>query len=1041
MQMQHQIFYREMGVRRLSALLSPVLKRFKEFPRNAVYHHLTPGDDIQIDPSKAYFHEYQQKIPVDLVSTTSNAVGDPRPLPFVPRAVISPFIRDHHDQFKYVAGAAAELSDERTLSVLNYNALKLSYRFPVNVLSELNKWQTYHRALFGKIAELTSKSNKNHYVILNPIEDIPSLSTLQIVGVKEGAPIARMFNTSDRLMVLELFNFIRNETRDKSIFSLVPPKQLSKVNLIFLTKDGRASVLNLSYLYSWIKGNEDVSGTKIAVQFDDSSVYRSFIKYLLILSSSIPEEVSETVPLSQTSELEEDSDDRADNDYISNVSKPSLVLSVKTDKVQEETIGEVGGVGLLSSMDEDLAILEHLDRKKMKDQNIEVKDGAVNEVVHEEVEHTFDEVSTEIYTSLSPTEGLERKLKLSVESGNMTASSYKKALADSKKYQLMLDPYGSRNKVTDMVKIDPKDLEIKPTDIQMKDHATIFDKSMVSSSMTHYTSEYVDKHLKNDVVKMVGALQKGGVILQSHEVDVEHTVDGSVENHRIEIKPIDGVASSLWFKVPVIEEDGSYRVAGNRYMLKKQRVDLPIRKIETTKVALSSYYGKSFVETESKMADSVSSWVCKQIDKASFEGSEHITEIKPGNTFDSDVKTPYIFSVLSERYISMKAGDLQLQFNNDVSIKMKGPSEGSMFCGTKGKTNDPVFVTNDDTFFVLIKGVWMKLGDIFTILKLDPHDAPVRFTELAVFRKSVAVALVLGYRLGWSRLLTLLKVKPRFVEPKKRLNLLEDEYPIVFNDGTYIFSRKDRNATMILAGFMDYAKVTKQYSVRDFEAKGVYLNLMTSKGLSAIYIREIDMLFDYFVDPITEEVLIDMNEPTTFEGLLIRASEMLMTREHPKSQDGSNTRIRGYERISGAVYTQMTQSIRSFRSRNIAGRSRVEISPWAVWQNLSEDPTKFMIPEINPVQDLKNDEGVTYVGEGGRSKDAINKASRSFHKNDIGTISEATVDSRDVGVNIYTSADPVLKNLRGVSHKDAEITATNRHSSAVLLAPGAMHDD
>jgi hypothetical protein len=41
--------------------------------------------------------------------------------------------------------------------------------------------------------------------------------------------------------------------------------------------------------------------------------------------------------------------------------------------------------------------------------------------------------------------------------------------------------------------------------------------------------------------------------------------------------------------------------------------------------------------------------------------------------------------------------------------------------------------------------------------------------------------------------------------------------------------------------------------LKDFENKDVYLNLLMSKGMAAIYIRELDMLENCFVDPITRK--------------------------------------------------------------------------------------------------------------------------------------------------------------------------------------------
>lgn len=1056
----YQQFYRECGIRRFSELVSPRLELFRGFPRNAVYHHLSEDDEIFPDPSKPYFQGYFKRLPLELVYNSELMVGNPRKVPFVPMKFVLPFIREHR-LFKFIPRISDIPTDDRTLAVIDYNPLKHSYRYVHTVMSDLQQWEGIHKTMWKTISDQILAGKKQHFVMLEPIKDLPSLNFLMNFGDKEGTALARIFNSNDKRFVLHLVNFLIPERRHLSVMSVIDEQALARVNIIFMLKDGRCSTVNLAYLYSWVKGDKIIEGFKVAAQYEERSVIRSLLKYFLIISASDPEEVSEQIPQDQTEEepqnnetleIPEDLDENPLTQEFSNKirSEPNPKLQLQHASPAPLTKTEIAKKStepalpahIDESLDQDLEILEKKNEQELHSRGLKLNNKELVEFAPGFKTYSHEEVSEQIQTAYPPNQVLRQKLERSLHQGDINAATYKKAIQDSEKYLKMDDPYETGKKVIERTKVDPKALAIEPVRTELKDHPTVFDKSMTKSTLQVYTNDYVGKHLHDDVLKMVGALQKGGVIVQRHEITMDHSVMGSAELHNIELKPINGAASSLWFRIPVIETDGTFKMAGNKYHMRKQRADLPIRKISSTEISLSSYYGKSFVSTESKMSTSSSAWVLKQINKAAFEGSEWISEVKPGNTFDSYAKVPYIFGLLSTAFISLKAGDLDLRFNNDENVKTKPPREGMRFCGYKSNT-EFVWVDMNDQFFLTSKeGMLIPLGDIYKVLDLNPHDAPVRFSELALFRKNVPVGVVLGYRLGFSKLLALLKVKPRIVEPRTRLNLQNDEYPIPFIDYTYIFSRKDRFATMILAGYMEYAKITKNYETKDFEHPNVYLNLLSSKGLGAIYIREIDMLFDYFVDPITEEILQDMKEPTTFDGLLLRATEMLLSYQHPKAYDGAYTRIRGYERMPGAVYRELTAAVRSFRSRNIAGKSKIEISPWQVWQSLNEDPTKMLVPDINPIQDLKNDESITYVGEGGRSADGMNKASRSFHVSDVGVISEGTVDSSLVGVNISSSANPMLRNHRGLSIQDkGEVHSTNRHCSAVLSAPGAIHDD
>jgi CRISPR/Cas system-associated exonuclease Cas4 (RecB family) len=168
---------------------------------------------------------------------------------------------------------------------------------------------------------------------------------------------------------------------------------------------------------------------------------------------------------------------------------------------------------------------------------------------------------------------------------------------------------------------------------------------------------------------------------------------------------------------------------------------------------------------------------------------------------------------------------------------------------------------------------------------------------------------------------------------------------------------------------------------------------------------------------------------------------MLDTYHHPDGQDMRYQRIRGYERFPGTIYKAMVTSIRQFKNKNISGKSRVEMSPYEVWSTIVKDPAVKMVEDINPIQNLKGSEIVTYVGEGGRAKEAMNKASRAYHVADMGIISEATVDSSDVGITAYMSANPNFKDQRGIGAHNGDIQPSRLLSTSALLAPCADQDD
>lgn len=472
----------------------------------------------------------------------------------------------------------------------------------------------------------------------------------------------------------------------------------------------------------------------------------------------------------------------------------------------------------------------------------------------------------------------------------------------------------------------------------------------------------------------------------------------------------------------------------------------PIRKIAPQVVSLSSYYGKVAVQTSPKVSNSSLAWLYRQINDASLTPGHFIHEVNPGKVYDHDFIAPYIYNALAEEYEQLRAGSLTLIFNHRYREKVNPElikiieKNGRVFCGWT-QDQAPIVVDRSNHFFSLTKNSETPLGDIYKVLGLNPEKCPVDFAEVRVFSKFIPVGVILGYYLGFSNLIGLLGVQYRVVEGRKQKNLQPGEFAVSFKDEAYVFSTSNPVATMILSGFNDYEKVIRLYERDYFEHKDVYLNLLATKKMGALYVRELDMLESSFVDPITRDILVKMKEPTTFTGLLMRSCELLTNYNTPASQARNSMRDRGYERFAGLLYKTLMQAVRQYRNKNLVGRSKIDMSPYEVWNTIMKDNALKIVEDTNPIQNLKESEVITYAGTGGRDKDTMTKPTRAYHPEDLGILSESTVDSAAVGTIAYLSANPNLEDVRGLAKKDKTLNPTSILSTSALLSAASMNDN
>jgi len=102
----------------------------------------------------------------------------------------------------------------------------------------------------------------------------------------------------------------------------------------------------------------------------------------------------------------------------------------------------------------------------------------------------------------------------------------------------------------------------------------------------------------------------------------------------------------------------------------------------------------------------------------------------------------------------------------------------------------------------------------------------------------------------------------------------------------------------------------------------------------------------------------------------------------------------------------------------------------------------MLVDDLNPIAALKQVEDVTYLGNGGRSKETMNENAREFNQSEVGIISEAVKDSGDVGISVFMSANPQLDNVRGVNlNKRKKPGPSNIFSTSAMLAPVTDKDD
>ena len=337
------------------------------------------------------------------------------------------------------------------------------------------------------------------------------------------------------------------------------------------------------------------------------------------------------------------------------------------------------------------------------------------------------------------------------------------------------------------------------------------------------------------------------------------------------------------------------------------------------------------------------------------------------------------------------------------------------------------------------------LGSIYDILGIAEKKSPVDLAVCKVLGKPIALGIMFGYWIGLSSLFRKFKVKVVTMKPRQRPDAdLVDPMVLVFKDVKVVVTEAPAAARMLIQGFIKEAKVIKDLSYREMDIPGTYGHIFKENGFHIRFLKEVDMIEDLFVDPMTKRRLSRMKEPTEMKSLCIRAVEMLETTKSPRPYDGKLMAIKGYERVAGALYASLVQSTRGYKNQYNSKRKALEMSPYAVWQGVTQDPSVRPIEDTNPVQYLKEIDGFTLGGTGGLSARTLTIEARRFDPNSLGIVSEASLDNGDVGGSGYLSVNPQMNDIMGMNDSKVEMRdsdPTASFSTSYLLNAFSDSDD
>lgn len=1073
--MLYEPYYRKYGVRRKGQLDNPPIQSMSMvmLPKYSIYHYNSDNStDLGPSEKNPWYHLDDRIRYIDHVTEYVQPTQGIVIRKQVPVLQIIEKYRQQHRSLKKLRNFASVDQMVNTLIIENYNVLNFVYRYQPHRYSNYYRFVNHYGTVINRMNELGKTSTRQQFMEIRLPKRV--LSRLQYnVLAKEyirglNSKLVKTFKNNDSWLFFHLWLWL-SDKREYSIFNKLSPLLFDKMNFI-IEESGYYTLINLGMLNSWRKEEQETIQDHEDVLVEDEEgnasaenthlltvrfyrLVQKLLDYRVNQGSvdDIEENFNQDIDVSDVTVTDEEENEEPD--LKPKTHYPEGILNEATNEKNQITKKALP----------DSQVKTTNKTSQLPDTTVRTDTKPSDHVIEDEIvpSKLLEEQRKQDEQEVRGMEGHEnphlavpsQDAKQLLNEGQITIREYNRIIRLAESFTKQPSPYDEKQTVEEFLKIPEEDIN-QINRIQVKDNPWITDKSMLEVTTEAMDKQYLEKVYHKNVIQAVMSLQKAGIMVSDIRREEFKDVSSHYEILTFKVTPIGGTTSTVNLKLPVLDEEGVFESQGTKYFVRKQRFDKPIRKVTPSHVALSSFYGKLNIKKLENKAYNAKQYYMQEIQNGLK--AERITDETYADVNRKDTLLPIDYSFIASRYAAFTAHNQELNdsiklcFNYDHRFDNLNANEqqhaleeerrnNAIFIGVSEKTKQRYYMSiKDNSTYCELNPVYRPLWELCGFPKRPP-------TELAILRlmgTNVPIVMMLGYYLGISRLCRVLNVKPRKVLRGSRSDLSSFEFDVKFADETWIFDKRNAVAALVFGGFNQYAKHLNQYSVQLFEKPDVYSTILNAVGLSYKVETEFKFLKRLFIDDVTKDILKFMKEPTEWIPLIIRAVELLTTNESKDEINMDDMLIRGNQRIAGHIYRELVRAAK-YHSRGSANtRTRFDVPVHTVFNSILSDPTTTIVDDVNPIQNIKEHDNVTFGGSDGRSTRSMVAHTRAYHKSDLGRISEATVDNQNVAVTAFLSGNPTLTSVYGDSADNfAEKGATSILSVSALLAPGATQDD
>lgn len=520
----------------------------------------------------------------------------------------------------------------------------------------------------------------------------------------------------------------------------------------------------------------------------------------------------------------------------------------------------------------------------------------------------------------------------------------------------------------------------------------LVNKNLEEVRFSNFESAYMNYHHYNDIMSVISQMNEAEIPVFIRDISFENTSDEMTfkETMTVQLEDANRVRHSFKVDIPIFVDDKFLYLNGNRKVINKQLIFLPIVKTKEDEVQVVTNYNKIFVRRYgAKLSPKTEKLRKLMIDSTSAKRGNNVLA-------NSSFMTTIEYDELAKNFTSIKAGNFEACFSQQemttraTKDKIKVP-EGKLLVGFEDRTK-PVFldlstqmIGDKDLVDYIVDKLPPATKEQFSGITTGKKFLYSRATIMA---EQVSLILLLSYCEGLSTVLRRANIKHYFSD--KRPKLESGENFVQFADGYLVYDMYPYENSLLMNAFSDIP--TKGFNYEEFDSKEAYSAIFETMYKRRNLTSAFDNFYDFMIDPISKGILEDLNLPTDFVGVLLHANNLMADNAFVDESNTELYRLRSNELVTAFLYKAVADAYGSYRRTAYNNNpTKISIKQDHVLKSLLTGQTIEDYSVLNPIVEIEKTRVVSAKGPSGLNlSQAYTLDKRGYDPSMLGNIAMST---------------------------------------------------